>query len=47
MRRKGVEAQTISTLYQAIDNDLVIIPIINKIDLPSAEIDRVNSKSSI
>ena len=41
---QGVEAQTISTLYQAIDNDLVIIPIINKIDLPSAEIDRVKQQ---
>jgi GTP-binding protein LepA len=38
---QGVEAQTISTLYQAIDNNLVIIPVINKIDLPSAEVDRV------
>ena len=41
---QGVEAQTISTLYQAIDNDLVIIPIINKIDLPSVEIDRVKQQ---
>ncbi|MCB0314515.1 MAG: translation elongation factor 4, partial [Calditrichaeota bacterium] len=38
---QGVEAQTISTLYQAIDNDLIIIPVINKIDLPSAEVDSV------
>ena len=38
---QGVEAPTISTLYQAIDNNLVIIPVINKIDLPSAEVDRV------
>jgi GTP-binding protein LepA len=38
---QGVQAQTISTLYQAIDNDLVIIPVINKIDLPSAMIDSV------
>lgn len=38
---QGVEAQTISTLYQAIENDLIIIPVINKIDLPSAEIETV------
>jgi GTP-binding protein LepA len=38
---QGVEAQTISTLYQAIDNDLVIIPVINKIDLPSAQVESV------
>ena len=38
---QGVQAQTISTLYQAIDNDLVIIPVINKIDLPSAMVDSV------
>jgi GTP-binding protein LepA len=38
---QGVQAQTISTLYQAIDNDLVIIPVINKIDLPSAQIESV------
>ena len=33
----GIQAQTISNLYLALENDLTIIPIINKVDLPSAE----------
>lgn len=41
---QGVEAQTISNLYQAIDNDLVIIPVINKIDLPGAEVERIQQQ---
>ena len=38
---QGVEAQTISNLYQAVENDLVIIPVINKVDLPNAEVESV------
>jgi GTP-binding protein LepA len=38
---QGVEAQTLANVYLALENDLEIIPILNKIDLPSAEPDRV------
>jgi len=38
---QGIEAQTLANVYMAIDNDLEVIPVINKIDLPSAEPQRV------
>ena len=38
---QGVEAQTLANLYLAMEHDLAIIPVINKIDLPSADIERV------
>ena len=38
---QGVEAQTLANLYAAMEHDLAIVPVINKIDLPSADVDRV------
>ncbi|MDD3770549.1 elongation factor 4 [Sulfuricurvum sp. IAE1] len=38
---QGVEAQTIANVYMAMENDLTLIPVINKIDLPAADPDRV------
>ena len=41
---QGVEAQTLANLYLALEHDLEIIPVINKIDLPSADVDRVKAQ---
>ncbi|MDJ0497437.1 MAG: GTP-binding protein, partial [Acidimicrobiia bacterium] len=41
---QGVEAQTLANAYLAIDNGLEIIPVVNKIDLPSAEPERVSAE---
>ena len=41
---QGVQAQTISNLYLALENDLVIIPILNKIDMPNAMLDDVTEE---
>jgi len=41
---QGVEAQTIANLYMAMEHDLAIVPVINKIDLPSADVERVREQ---
>ncbi|MDD2917350.1 MAG: GTP-binding protein, partial [Candidatus Gracilibacteria bacterium] len=41
---QGIEAQTLSNVYLALENDLTIIPVLNKIDLPSADVERVSAE---
>ena len=41
---QGVEAQTLANLYQAVENDHIIIPVLNKIDLPAADPERVKTQ---
>jgi GTP-binding protein LepA len=41
---QGVEAQTLANVYQALDNDLEILPVLNKVDLPAADVDRVKQQ---
>ena len=41
---KGIQAQTLSNFYHAFDAELDIIPVINKIELPAAEVDQVEQQ---
>jgi len=44
---QGIQAQTVANMYAAMEHDLEIIPVINKIDLPSADIDRVKEQIDV
>ena len=44
---QGVQAQTLATMYAAVEQNLTIIPVINKIDLPSADIEKVKEQIEI
>ncbi len=41
---QGVEAQTLANVYTALDNNLEILPVLNKVDLPAADVDRVKQQ---
>ncbi|HRY07582.1 MAG TPA: translation elongation factor 4, partial [Hyphomicrobiaceae bacterium] len=41
---QGVEAQTLANVYTALDNNLEILPVLNKVDLPAADVDRVKAQ---
>lgn len=43
---QGIEAQTLSNIYLALENDLVIIPVLNKVDLASARVDEITAQVS-
>ncbi len=44
MPARGVEAQTLANVYQAMDANLEIVPVLNKIDLPAAEPERIRKQ---
>src|SRR5687767_12374499 len=41
---QGIQAQTLSTVYKAMEYDLTLIPVLNKVDLPNAEVERVKQE---